>query len=88
LIVLPDGCPRGRADCEALARIESDDGATFICLGHNDGSTRLVQQDVLTKCVRSETCDTRENLDELDAGDEAAVLTLGLAVWSRRRLVL
>lgn len=82
-INLPQGCPRG-LNCDAVSRIESDDGTTFICVGRNDGLARTVEQDVLTKCVRSETCDTRENLDMLDLIDEGAVIAIALAVLARR----
>jgi hypothetical protein len=84
VIILPTGCPRGRADCEALARIESDDGSSFICAGENDGSTRVVPGDDLRLCFVTATTDTIHDCDRRDFADQLSVLAQAMSVLANR----
>lgn len=84
-IRLPDGCPRGRLDCEALARIEADDRSSFICMGENDGSTRSWPDDFLRLCVISaEGVDSIQDLDRRDVADQLSVMAQAMSVVANR----
>lgn len=49
----PD-CPRGLKTCVPLDNVIADEGAkSFVCVGLNDGSDRMVLGDYLTLCVRA-----------------------------------
>ncbi|MCR4341659.1 MAG: hypothetical protein NUW01_17425 [Gemmatimonadaceae bacterium] len=83
MISIPRSCPRGRTDCIALARIESDDGNTFFCCGENDGTERLVKQDNFTVCFKGPHRDDINFYDKRDLAHQAAVLTQTLAAVER-----
>ena len=84
-LALPDGCPRGRSDCEALARVEADDGSSFICMGENDGSTRSHPGDRLRLCILSaEGVDSIQDLDLRDTADQMSVMAQAMSVVANR----
>lgn len=77
----PAGCPRGRNDCQALARIASPGPASYMCCGETDGAP--VPTDRFRLCIYSshETgVDVLVNLDARDVIDTASVLLSGLSV--------
>lgn len=80
-ISAPGGCPRGRSDCSALARIASPGPASFMCCGET--SAAPVPTDRLRLCIRSThdqgPVDVLVNLDERDAVHTASVLLGGLS---------
>lgn len=94
-IRLPEECPRGCNDCSPLYQIRSDpefddDPETFICLGLNDGSTRVVDGDIFRKCVRGcgPDVDRMEDCDRHDLVDEALVILQGLSIAENLTTVL
>ena len=77
-------CPRNIKDCIPLDNILSDDGSyTFICVGLNSSSSRSVEQDYLTLCVKNNVIDTREHCDRLDLSDQLAVIAGSLSMDDR-----
>lgn len=83
MIKIPHSCPRGRSDCIALSRIESDDGATFFCCGENNGKPTPVPQDIYTVCMKGPNRDDMCFYDKRDLTHEAAVLAQAVAVVER-----
>jgi hypothetical protein len=83
MIKYPYSCPRGRTDCIALSRIESDDGTTFFCCGENNGKARPVAQDVYTVCMKGPHRDDMCFYDKRDLVHNAAVLMQAIAVVER-----
>jgi len=76
----PPGCPRGRTDCEALARYASPGAESYMCCGETNNAP--VPTDRLRLCVKSthETgVDLMVNFDERDAVHTASVLMAGLS---------
>lgn len=77
----PGGCPRGRKDCGALARVASPGYASFMCCGETDAAP--VPTDRLRLCILSThdrgPVDLMVNLDDRDAIDTASVLLAGLS---------
>lgn len=75
------GCPRGRIDCDALARYASPDAASFMCCGET--SAAPVPTDRLRLCILSthdrSPVDMMVNLDERDAVHTSSVLLAGLS---------
>ena len=83
MIHLPVGCPRALANCSPLARIESDDESTFVCVGRNDGTGRRHEQDEFAHCAKSADVDRIDHVDRLDLIDQAAVANAGLSAILR-----
>lgn len=75
----PDRCLRQRTDCVPLACVASDDMTTYICVGANDGTTRVHQQDCYRKCVTSPGVETIEDCDQRDLTDEMSVIAQALS---------
>ena len=78
-IWIPEKCVRERDDCCALALIESDDGKSFHCIGHNDGTTRTIKQDKFRVCFKNQYLDEMSDWDERDVKDMMSVLSQGLS---------
>ncbi len=73
----PEGCPRGRTDCQALSRVASPNYESFMCCGETNEDSRLVPQDGFRLCVKSTHkyfANIMVNLDQRDAIDTASVL--------------
>ena len=79
-IHLPQGCPRGREDCDPLSRISSGGFVSFICCGTNDGSTRELEQDRFRLCQKNEWTDEMSDCDHRDLVDLVAVVAGALSV--------
>lgn len=86
MIELPDGCPRGLNDCEPLARIEADDRTSFICCGHNDGTTRLLDHDRFRVCWKNDVIDEISDWDEADILDTISVLGQAMSADNHMRI--
>ena len=76
------GCPRGRTDCEALARYHSSFGeVSFMCCGETAAAP--VKTDRLRLCVKSThdngPVDVMVHFDERDAVHTSSVLLAGLS---------
>lgn len=81
MLHLPEKCPRRRIDCQPLAQIVSDEPPTsFICCGHNDGSTRVVERDKFRVCWKNDVVDELGDWDERDIKDTLSVLSQALSV--------
>lgn len=78
-IQIPVDCPRGLTECKALATIESDCGKSFVCCGHNDGTTRKLEQDRFTFCMVNDENDTLYHYDDQDMKDNLSVLAQALS---------
>lgn len=78
-LYLPEKCLRCRTDCEPLAQIESDDGVSFICVGHNDGTDRAEPGDQFTLCWKNGEVDERGHWDDRDLIDTASVILQALS---------
>jgi len=76
----PSGCPRGRDDCDPLSNIVSTCGDTFVCLGLNDGSTRVIEEDRYRHCFKNPAGDDMYDLNDADMRDLVGVLSMGYAV--------
>jgi len=83
LIPIPNSCPRGCDDCVALARIESDGGVSFFCVGENDGHNRPVEQDRYTVCYKGPYRDDKHYYDKRDLIHHASVMMQAVAVVER-----
>jgi hypothetical protein len=86
-ITTPTGCPRGRADCEALARVSSPQFESYMCCGRT--ASAPVPTDILRFCMKSTHAhgvDMLVHLDERDAIDSAVVLMGGLQVVTLDRV--
>lgn len=76
----PKYCPRGRADCKALAQIIAANHASFMCCGERDNSPREVPQDAYRFCHKSIAgVDVIMNHDERDMAHIAAVYSWATA---------
>ncbi len=84
-LFLPEGCPRGRTDCEALARIDDDEGGGFTCCGRNDGSNRCEPLDEFRVCFRNDVIDEMTDYDRRDLIDTASVLIQALSADENMR---
>jgi len=77
----PSGCPRGRGDCEPLARYASPGFESYMCCGQT--SAAPVPTDRLRLCIKSthdrSPVDLLVNFDERDAVHTATVLLTGLS---------
>lgn len=81
VIELPEECPRGRSDCHPLSQIVSDEKPrSFICCGHNDGSTRELPQDRFRLCWKNQMIDEIGDWDERDIKDTISVLSQALSI--------
>ncbi len=80
MIEIPRDCPRGRTDCIALSNIVADDKSSFFCCGENDGSTRVVEQDIYTVCFKGEHRDAIDHYDKRDLIHHVSVMSHALAV--------
>lgn len=78
-ICLPEKCLRGK-DCKPLSQIESDCKGSFVCCGHNDGTTRAEKQDRFRFCVKNKEIDQCDDLDDADMKDTMSVLSQALSV--------
>lgn len=79
-IVDPNGCPRGRTDCAALARYASPGFESFMCCGETRAAP--VPTDRLRLCILSTHAhgvDVLVNFDERDAVHTSSVLLAGLS---------
>lgn len=76
----PCYCPRGRTDCESLSQIIAEGHDSFICVGRNDGSTRVVEADEFRECFKNAEIDRMEDADRRDLQGAAAVFSMALAV--------
>ena len=84
-IDLPQGCSRGRSDCEALASVDADDRSSFICMGETDGTTRSWPGDRFRLCVVSaEGVDSIQDLDGRDVADQLSVMAQAMSVIANR----
>lgn len=76
----PIYCPRGRADCKALAQIIGEGHRSFICCGENNGEAVSVPTDHYRMCHKTEDgVDVMMNHDQRDLGHMAAVYSWALA---------
>lgn len=78
-------CFRCREDCKPLTNISSlaIDGASigsFICVGHNDPSTREFAQDRFTLCWKNDVIDERGHWDKRDLLDTMSVIAQALSI--------
>jgi len=81
MINLPERCLRDRHDCQPLAQIKSDhEELSFICVGENDGSNRVVPQDKFTMCWKNEGIDECSHLDKRDLTDTASIILQALSI--------
>ena len=78
-IVLPDSCPKGLCDCSPLAQIVSDDGVSFICSGHNDGTNRVINADRFRVCFKNDQIDDMTDFDDRDMIDTISVMSQALS---------
>lgn len=83
-LTLPDNCPRNRKDCEPISQILDDEDG-FICMGCNDGTTRLQKQDIFRLCWKGPHVDETDDMDERDIIDTISVLAQGLSVHANRK---
>ena len=73
-------CPRGRADCKALAQIIAEAHSSFVCCGENDGRGLTVATDHYRMCHKTaEGVDVMMNHDQRDLSHMAAVYSWALA---------
>ncbi len=79
-IWIPEKCLRGLDDCTALAQIESDDGQSFWCCGHNDAASRSEPQDRFRLCFKNAVMDEMSDLDDADMKDLGSVISQALSV--------
>jgi len=79
-IQLPEKCLRNLTNCQPLAQIVSDDGTSFFCCGHNDGSDREVSCDKFTLCFKNEAIDEMGHWCERDIKDQMSVMAQALSV--------
>ena len=83
----PD-CPRGLDTCVPLDNIISDEEPrSFICVGYNDGSDRVVEQDYMTLCTVNEAIDDRAHVDRYDLLDQMSVIATSLSTDEHCRRV-
>ena len=76
-----NACFRCRTDCVPLANLASDDGAqSFVCVGLNRPSDRVVKQDRFTLCWKNEVVDERGHWDKRDLIDTMSVIAQALSV--------
>ena len=80
MIKLPEKCLRDYSNCNPLSQIESNDKGSFVCMGENDGSNRVVPQDKFTLCWKNEAFDECSHWDKRDLTDTASVILQGLSV--------
>lgn len=74
-------CPRGRADCKSFSQLISQEHASFICCGENNGDSRKVNQDKFRLCIKSsESVDSMQDCDKRDLMHQASVVMGALAV--------
>jgi hypothetical protein len=76
----PKGCPRGRSDCQPLARIASPGYESFMCCGET--ASAPVASDRVRLCQKSTHAhgvDLMVNFDERDAVHTASVLLSALS---------
>ncbi len=78
---LPKVCSRGRNDCQPLSNMIADSiEMDFICVGKNDGTTRVHGQDKYRLCKKSQDCDTMYDYDKRDLTDELYIIAKALSV--------
>lgn len=75
-------CPRGLKTCEPLDLVSATDGGSFFCCGLNDGSDRVMDQDIFTVCFKNDDIDERSHWDDRDIITQVAVLSSALRVKS------
>lgn len=78
-IFIPEVCPRERNDCYSLAQIVSACGGSFICCGHNDGSTREESTDRFRICFKNNHWDEISDNNEQDMFDMQSVLAQAIS---------
>ena len=76
---IPQDCPRGLSECISLANIQSDDGGSFICCGHNDGTTREWAGDRFRVCWKNSHVDEMGDYDDADMKDTLSVLAQAIS---------
>lgn len=79
-INLPEKCLRGRHDCEPWAQIEPEEKDSFICVGLNDGTTRVFPQDEFTMCWKNKEIDEYSHWDKRDLTDTASIILQALSI--------
>lgn len=77
---LPNKCLRGRSDCQPLAQIESDNGISFICCGHNDRTSRTIPKDEFRVCWKNAEIDEMSDWDKRDITDTISILAQALSI--------
>lgn len=76
----PERCLRGLGDCSPLAQLASDCGSSFICVGENDGTSRVHAQDLYRKCDVAEGAESMADCDQRDLTDELSVIAQALSL--------
>ncbi len=86
----PEKCLRHLESCSPLAQIASDelvDGEpiSFICVGANDGTDRVVEQDWYTFCWKNHVVDQRDHIDLTDLLHTQSVIAQALTMLDFRQ---
>jgi len=76
----PEYCPRKCGDCKSLSQIISEDHQSFMCVGENDGSTRVIPTDKYRVCFKNEAIDEQTDYDKRDLIQTQATMAWALAI--------
>lgn len=73
-------CFRCRTDCTPLANLSSDEASgSFVCVGYNQVSDRVVKGDRFTLCWKNDAVDERGHWDRRDLLDTLSVIGQALS---------
>lgn len=73
-------CLRGLDDCTPLANIsESEECASFVCVGYNKKEDRELEQDRFTLCWKNDVVDEHGHWDKRDLLDTQSVIAQALS---------
>jgi hypothetical protein len=83
-LACPVYCPRNLTDCTSMAQIIAQGHASFICVGENDGSKRVLSQDKYRMCFKNSLMDEMSDFDKRDLVHFSSVMIQGLAIIEGR----